>query len=223
MVIVQTWFEGLARLRTGSGRRCKRPEAQQQEYGMHETTISLSDVRVLLLPGWLDSGPGHWQTRWQHLHGFERVEQSDWLWPRRGDWLARLDEVVLGDDRPVVLAAHSLGCHLVAAWSAWSRHTRRVRGALLVAPPDTERADTPPQLHGWRPMVLEPIKFAACAVVSSDDPFCEPARAAHLCAHWQVGVRSAGARGHLNAQSGLGDWLGGLELLKQLAIAHGTP
>lgn len=24
--------------------------------------------RVLLLPGWLDSGPAHWQTRWEIQH-----------------------------------------------------------------------------------------------------------------------------------------------------------
>ena len=51
--------------------------------------------RVLLLPGWLDSGPDHWQSRWQALHGDRRVEQDDWLWPRRGDWMARLEEVLL--------------------------------------------------------------------------------------------------------------------------------
>ncbi len=83
--------------------------------------------------------------------------QDDWLWPRRGDWMARLDEVLLADARlaqtPALLAAHSLGCLLVAAWAAHSRHTARVAGALLVAPPDTERADFPPQLAGWRDIV----------------------------------------------------------------------
>ena len=52
-------------------------------------------TRVLLLPGWQNSGPSHWQSLWEHLYGFTRVEQDDWLWPRRGDWMARLDEVVL--------------------------------------------------------------------------------------------------------------------------------
>ena len=27
--------------------------------------------------------------------GCERVEQDDWLWPRRGDWMSRLEEVLL--------------------------------------------------------------------------------------------------------------------------------
>lgn len=75
-------------------------------------------LRVLTLPGWLDSGPAHWQSRWEALAGFERVQQADWVWPRRGDWLARLDECLLADDRPAALVAHSLGCQLVATWAA---------------------------------------------------------------------------------------------------------
>jgi predicted alpha/beta hydrolase family esterase len=85
-------------------------------------------LRVLLLPGWLDSGPGHWQTRWEARHGFQRVQQDDWTWPRRGDWMTRLEDTLLADDRPALLVAHSLGCHLVAAWAAHSRHVDRVRG-----------------------------------------------------------------------------------------------
>ena len=57
---------------------------------------------VLLLPGWLNSGPEHWQSRWEALHGHRRVEQDDWLWPRRGDWMARLDEVLLGSAQPQI-------------------------------------------------------------------------------------------------------------------------
>ena len=76
------------------------------------------DLTYLLLPGWQNSGPAHWQSRWEALHGFERVEQADWVWPRRGDWMACLEEALLADPRPAVLAAHSLGCHLVAAWAA---------------------------------------------------------------------------------------------------------
>ena len=66
-------------------------------------------LRFLLLPGWLDSGPTHWQSRWEALHGCDRVQQDDWLWPRRGDWMARLDDVLQADPRPAVLIAHSLG------------------------------------------------------------------------------------------------------------------
>ena len=77
-------------------------------------------ARILLLPGWQDSGPAHWQSRWEALHGFQRVQQADWEWPRRGDWMARLEDVLIAADRPAVLVAHSLGCLLIAAWAAVS-------------------------------------------------------------------------------------------------------
>ena len=178
---------------------------------------------VLNLPGWLSSGPTHWQTRWEQTHGFERVEQDDWCWPRRGDWMARLEEVLLGCAAPAMLVAHSLGCQLVAAWAAQSRHTTRVRAALLVAPPDTERADMPPQLHSWRPMSRSKLPFPATVVASSDDPYCAPERSRGLAADWGATLVLAGARGHLNGESGLGDWPQGMALLGSLAAVPAEP
>lgn len=173
--------------------------------------------RVLLLPGWLDSDAGHWQSRWEALHGHQRVQQSDWEWPRRGDWMARLDEVLLENDRPALLVAHSLGCQLVAAWAAHSRHTARVQGALLVAPPDVEREDMPPNLYSWRPIVREPLPFPARAILSSNDPYAALDRAQAMAAAWGATVTVAGAHGHLNTESGLGDWPQGLAWLAELA------
>ena len=173
-------------------------------------------LRVLLLPGWLDSGPAHWQSRWQALHGDKRVQQSDWLWPKRGDWMARLEDVLLGDERPALLAAHSLGCHLVAAWAAHSRQTARVQGVLLVAPPDIEREDMPPNLLPWRPVPRQRLPFAATVVTSSDDPFCAPERSAQMARDWGAERVDIGARGHINGDSGLGDWAAGRLLLDRL-------
>ena len=172
--------------------------------------------RYLLLPGWLNSGPDHWQSRWEALHGFERVQQDDWQWPRRGDWMARLDETLLASPRPAVLIAHSLGCQLVAAWAAHSSHTARVRAALLVAPPDTERADMPPNLYNWRPIVRARLPFASRVVTSSDDPYCTPERAAQMARDWGGAAVDIGARGHINGASRLGDWPDGRALLRSL-------
>ena len=176
----------------------------------------MTTTRVLLLPGWQNSGPGHWQTHWEAQYGDTRVQQHDWDWPRRGDWMAQLDEALLADDAPALLVAHSLGCQLVASWAAHSQHTARVRGALLVAPPDTEREDMPPQLHNWRPIRRPRLPFPAVAVISSDDPYCAPERAAQMAADWGASVVMAGARGHLNSESGLGAWPEGRDLLQNL-------
>lgn len=181
----------------------------------------LVGAQVLLLPGWQDSGPDHWQSRWEALHGFRRVPQADWLWPRRGDWMVQLEEAVLATDasRPLLLAAHSLGCQLVAAWAGHSRQVSRVAGALLVAPPDVEREDTPTNLFNWRPMPRRRLPFPALAVVSEDDPFCTPERAQALMADWGAPVERIGRAGHINAESGLGDWPQGMALLRRVAAA----
>jgi len=175
---------------------------------------------LFILPGWQNSGPSHWQSAWEASLGARRVEQNDWLWPLRGDWMARLDEVLADDarlaERPAVLVAHSLGCHLVAAWAAHSQLVARVRGALLVAPPDVERFDMPPQVHGWRPIVRRRLPFAATLVYSDDDPYAEPQRAVEMAQAWGATPHSIGACGHINGDSGLGDWPAGLATLRAL-------
>ena len=51
--------------------------------------MGIQPSNVLLLPGWQNSGEGHWQTEWERLHGYRRVEQHDWMRPLRGDWSSR--------------------------------------------------------------------------------------------------------------------------------------
>ncbi|WP_295852646.1 alpha/beta fold hydrolase [uncultured Xylophilus sp.] len=174
---------------------------------------------VLTLPGWHGSGPDHWQTRWEALYGYRRVEQHDWARPLRGDWCAQLDTVVADTPGPVVLVAHSLGCWLVAAWAAHSRHAAvpgRVQAALLVAPPDIARPDLQAQLPGWARTPLQPLPFAAQVVASSDDPYGSEARVRALAAAWGAPVAVTGPQGHLNADAGLGDWPAGHTLLQAL-------
>ena len=184
---------------------------------------AVDPLRVLLLPGWQNSGTGHWQSLWEAQHGYTRVQQADWHWPRRGDWMAALEEAVLArmqqPGSPLLLAAHSLGCQLVAAWAAHSQHACHVQGALLVAPPDTARADMPPQLASWRHVFRQRLPFAAQAVISSDDPCCALDRARAMAADWGAAVLELPAAGHVNADSKLGDWPQGLELLRGLAGA----
>lgn len=189
--------------------------------------MSSNPHRVKLLPGWLNSDPGHWQSLWQEQFGYARVEQADWEWPLRGDWMARLDEVLLDDadlaDAPALLVAHSLGCQLVAAWAAHSRHTHRVLGALLVAPPDTERSDMPAQLHNWRPIVRKALPFPATVVISSDDPYCAPESASRMAQDWGATIVHIGPHGHINTESGLGLWAEGQALLQALSDTRTFP
>jgi hypothetical protein len=115
-----------------------------------------------------------------------------------------------------VLVAHSLGCIQVAAWAAHSRNTGRVRAALLVAPPDVERDDLRQQLPGWAPVVRQPLPFRSLLVASTDDPFGSFEHAAVLARQWHSALQDLGPKGHINADSGLGDWPEGHAWLQTL-------
>jgi uncharacterized protein len=168
----------------------------------------VSPSNVLILPGWLNSGPDHWQSRWERTHGYQRVEQHDWQRPLRGDWIARLEDVLLSCTEPAVLVAHSLGCLTAAAWAAHSQNTYLVKAALLVAPPDTAREDIGQMLPGWSidKLPLQKLPFKAVVFASSDDPFCGIDQAERFASNWGATFIDIGARGHINADSGLDDW-----------------
>lgn len=174
---------------------------------------------VLVLPGWQNSGPQHWQSLWEARSGYRRVEQHDWLRPLRGDWIARLEDVVLGCDEPAVLVAHSLGCLLAAAWASVSRNTHRVKGALLAAPADLERPDIRDQLPSWSPIARQPLPFRSVLLASHDDPYCSFERACGLAQAWGSQCIDCGRSGHINADSGLGSWAEGHKLLQDLMNA----
>ena len=109
-----------------------------------------------------------------------------------------------------MLVAHSLGCLTAAAWAAHSKNTHLVKAALLVAPPDTDRGDIAQLLPGWklgtREQPLQPLPFESTLYASNNDPFCSLARAQHLATAWGSKWVDMGPRGHINAESGLGDW-----------------
>jgi serine hydrolase len=171
--------------------------------------------RVLLLPGLYDSGPGHWQTHWEHADpSFVRVRQRDWENADRGEWVATLNRAVEQFGPDVVLAAHSTSCALVAFWA---RETGgRVRGAMLVAPSDTEAPGYPRGPTGWTPMPLERLPFPSLVVASTDDEYVTIERAGQCARAWGSRLVGIGAAGHINSTSGLGEWPQGRSLLEEL-------
>ncbi len=171
---------------------------------------------VLILPGYGNSGPEHWQTRWQHAHReYRRVEQRDWNAPDCDEWVETLDAAIAACTRPPVLVAHSLAVAQVAQWAA--RHRRPIHGALLVSPSDVDSPEhTPDAVRGFGPMPLERLPFASIIVVSANDPYVSVERAEQFARAWGSALINIGAAGHINAESGLGDWQQGHDLLMQL-------
>ena len=178
--------------------------------------IVISPRNTLLLPGWQNSGPDHWQSRWEALHGYHRVEQHDWMRPLRGDWSARLEETVADADGPVLLVAHSLGCILTAWWAAHTRHAAKVRGALLVAPADVERPACAPALRNFAPIPTDLLPFPSQVVSSDNDAAVSAPRAMELARNWGAEAGILAGAGHINVKSGHQRWEQGFAYLYRL-------
>lgn len=175
----------------------------------------MSPPRLLVVPGWRNSGPGHWQTLWaDRLPGAGRLEVGDWVFPRRQEWVDRLaDNILSHRDRPVVVVAHSLGCiataHLPADVAAC------VSGALLVAPADPERRSV---LADFAPVPHQKLPYRSILVASSNDPYCPVRLAGAYARAWGSEFVRLEDAGHINAAAGFGEWPEGLRLLTRLGM-----
>src|SRR5947209_3793793 len=173
---------------------------------------------VLVLPGWQNSGPRHWQTLWEQQNPiFLRVQQRDWEFPHREWWLERITAEVKQAPAPIVFAAHSLGCIALAHWcKSAPAEVGKIKGALLVAPADVDSKDTPKELKDFSPAPRDPLPFPSIVVASSNDSYLKPERAREFARAWGSRFVDIGSAGHINGESGLGDWPEGKRLLRHL-------
>lgn len=171
---------------------------------------------ILIVPGLNGSGPDHWQTHWEAiLPKAIRVVQSGWENPRRKPWLETFAAAV--DAHPdAILVAHSLGCALVAN-AVQANPAIKVAAAMLVSPSDVDwpqHIEDP--LRDFAPMPLCRFPFRTIVAASQDDPYVRFERAEFFATEWGAEFVDVGAKGHINADSGLGDWREGLSILKRL-------
>jgi predicted alpha/beta hydrolase family esterase len=178
-------------------------------------TMKASDADILIIPGYTNSGPDHWQSRWEaKLSTARRVEQAEWSKPVRDDWADRIAEEVNASSRPVVLVAHSLGVPSVL--HAIPKFRKPVAGAFLVAPPDVANPDIRPKhLMTFGPYPRDPLPFPAITVASRNDPFGTYEHADDIAASWGSLLVDAGESGHINADSGHGPWPEGTMVFAQ--------
>lgn len=170
------------------------------------------EVRIVMVPGWRNSGPGHWQTLWtDKLHGVERVQQDDWVAPAREAWVHTLSQTILAKPGPVVVVAHSLGC--IATTHLPPAAVERIQGALLVAPADPERRAV---LSDFAPVPYQRLPYRSVLVASSNDPYCPIRLAGAYARAWGSEFVRLQDAGHINVESGFGEWPLGLALLQSL-------
>ncbi len=181
--------------------------------------MSLSTPHYLIVPGWQGSPAEHWQSHWQRvLPNSARVEQDDWMQPRQAAWVLRLEEAIARAPGPVILIGHSLGCVTIAHWATQASPAllERVRGALLVAPADVERAECPQPLRNFAPLPRQPLPFPSLLVASDNDPAASASSALQLAADWYAEATLLSGVGHINVKSGHRRWEQGFAWLYRL-------
>jgi predicted alpha/beta hydrolase family esterase len=177
---------------------------------------------VLFVPGLRDHVTDHWQT----LLAAE-MPGSRTVAPLEHDKLScaarveALDRAIAEIPGPVVLAAHSAGCLMVAHWA--QIHSRPIAGALLATPADIETplpAGYPTmdalQANGWLPVPRKPLPFHSIVAASTNDPLALLDRTVTLADDWRSKIVLLGDVGHLNPLAGFGQWTGGRALINAL-------
>ena len=180
----------------------------------HETDVM--NTIALILPGIGNSGPDHWQSRWERANpSFMRIQQRDWGHPVCREWVETLEDSLSSVGANVVLVAHSLACAVVAHWAGKTK--LNVKGALLVAPPNPDGSNFPKEAVGFSPLPMNSFAFPSIVVASTNDPYGNIDFARSAASSWGSRFVSIGPAGHINSDSGLGEWNEGFSLFKQLA------
>ena len=161
--------------------------------------------KILLVPGLHNSGPDHWQSRWhQQFPQWQRMMGLPWDKPDLTVWSAKLASKLRSRRSRVHLVAHSFGA--LTAIAAARLQPDKVSSIFIVAPADPARFGIPDEV------LTGSIKVSAQLIASRNDPWMSFERAEFWSRQWQVPLFDAGEVGHINAQSGHGEWHQGLAL-----------
>jgi uncharacterized protein len=181
--------------------------------GIYET---MNALRIMTVPGLHGSGPSHWQTIWEGIYWFSRIEQDNWDNPVFSQWTESLQKSlkVDADTTDVVLVAHSLGCHLVVKSFPLIKNV--IKGVFLVAPPDLDSRIIENDLTSFSLPALYKLNVPGYLVYSEDDPYASAAYSDMYGQALGLDRINIGKRGHINSDSSLGDWDEGVTILKQL-------
>jgi uncharacterized protein len=177
--------------------------------------LTSSPAKVLIVPGLYGSGPEHWQSQWEKQNPeFVRVNQPDWNTPDCQDWIATLDAAIRKENDHVILVGHSLGSVAIVHWA--KHYGRRITGALLVAPSDTDAVTFPEGTTGFSPAPTIPLPFPTIMIASTNDRYISFERVTELSKAWGSKLVSLGACGHISVADGFGPWPEGIQYIREL-------
>jgi predicted alpha/beta hydrolase family esterase len=170
----------------------------------------MAQPTLIFLAGIGNSGPEHWQRIWHEREGGVWVEHESWDYPVHDAWTKDLEAALAAADGPKIVVAHSLGCLL--ATDLAGREDSGITGAFLVAVPDARGDHFPEEAEGFNAPPYGRLPFPAVVVASQDDPYGSAEHAAAVAEQLGAELVDVGAKGHINASSGLADWPEGWSL-----------
>ena len=168
----------------------------------------MKQTDILIVPGWGNSGPGHWQSIIEdRLPGTLRVQQ-DWEDTSIEVWSRNIDRAVRSLARPPLVVAHSFGC--LATVYAQIKLGTPVGATLFVAPANPDRFELPSRYFS------SPLRQPGLMIASENDPWLSLEKAKIMAADWGVDCINIGAAGHINIASGYGSWPLGEALVESM-------
>jgi predicted alpha/beta hydrolase family esterase len=174
-------------------------------------TLRTAEADIIMIPGLGDSGPGHWQSRWQaKLPSAHRIVVEDWERPDRARWVGAIQDAVARAQKPVVCIAHGLGA-VALAHAAQLLPLGKVRGAVLVTPMSETAITRIAEIErNFTPLPRDPLPFPSLFVASRSDPYSDYETSEDLASAWGSKLTDAGNSGSIDDASGHGPWPEGL-------------
>lgn len=169
------------------------------------------------IPGLHNSNEEHWQTLIERSdpENFQRIHQENWDAPDCAIWIDQIEkELKTFHHNDLILIGHSIGCMAIVKWHEKFGH--RIKGALLVAPSDSERANYPAYISGFTPIPSFKLPFPTIVVASTNDHVTDLERAKEFALNWGSEFVVLENAGHIEPKSGFGNWPLGLELIEKL-------
>lgn len=168
---------------------------------------------LLIVPGFGGSGPLHWQS-WiaQKYASALWVNDLPLLEPNIHIWAEAISHAMDQIEGKILILAHSFGC--LASSLAIARHPQRVSAAILVAPASPERFsenghilpehDSTPTIRNLLPK--QTLGVCGLVIASENDPWMPFNQAAKLAKSFGLATINLGLSGHINVDSGHGQW-----------------
>ncbi len=165
--------------------------------------------KVLLLHGWGGSDFPHWQS-WlagELAKGYGKVsflKFSNFDFPQKDDWLKELTQE-LDEFKPDIVICHSL------ANTIWfhlcnERVIKEIQKLYLVAPPTLDAKIE--ELKSFFPVKIPKKLYAkkTLLISSTNDPYMDMTEVTKLKETLHVEMKILQNAGHINADSGYGEW-----------------